>query len=385
MNVVHIITGLKTGGAEAMLLKLVRASLQDGSVNQMVISLTSGGKHKALLEELGVTVMELNLKQFWLLPIQIWRVIQLLRAHQTHIVHAWMYHAMLFSSLVCFSLVKHRPKLLWNVRHSLHDINQEKASLRIIIKALKYCMPLVSSIIFNSRKSAVEHEAVWPCSTKAEFLPNGFEIEKWQTKTCVASKLQQPQVTQPALTSITNIDHANSRVFGHVGRVHPMKNHKGLIIAFAQLAATQANAHLVLIGKDTDKLDISELATDIQSRIHRLGERDDVADILPQLDYFVLASSWGEGFPNALGEAMACELPCATTDVGDSGFLLNNKTFIVEPDNSNALFLCLQRLVNLDAVEYQALGKANRERMVRHFSIAAIAQQYLNLYKQTSP
>lgn len=370
MKVMHIITGLGTGGAEAMLYKLLTQSCKPSE--QVVVSLSQGGKHRELLQEQGVQVVELNLKQIWMFPVRFIQVLQLIRKKNIQVINAWMYHAVFFASLLKMLSFGISIRLLWNIRHSLHDLKQEKSSLRIVIQLLKYMVRFSDGVIFNSRKSATEHGVYWDMQDKVHFVANGFELEKWLPKSKVDSNHAN------LLRDLCGIKSSETRLIGHVGRAHPMKNHQGLIKAFLNVADKHPDVHLVLIGKGTQELNVGSDAT--ASRIHLLGERNDVQALMPCLDYFVLCSNWGEGFPNVLGEAMACELPSMTTDVGDSAYLLDNIEWVVPPYDELALAAKLDELLSLDDDAQGRLGKLYRERIETHFSIAAIADIYDALY-----
>ncbi|MCY7294346.1 glycosyltransferase [Alteromonas sp. a30] len=370
IKVMHIITGLGTGGAEAMLYKLLNQQGADNRVDNIVVSLTPGGKHHAMLEEKGIRVITLNVKKVWLLPVYLWRLLSAIKQEKIQIINAWMYHAMLFACLLSLFSLTRGPRLLWNVRHSLQNLNQEKPSIRLIIRLLGLLLVLPERVVFNSQKSALEHQKYWNMKDKAQFIANGFELSTWLPKRELADTTQDP------LRALLNIE--QGRIIGNVGRAHPMKNQLGLIKHFLALADKYPNAHLVVIGKGTDALPIPDIPG--KSRIHLLGERNDVNVLMPFFDYFVLSSNWGEGFPNVLGEAMACELVCLTNDVGDSGYLLNDADWIVPPYQDKALESKLGELLDLDAAQCSVLGKTHRQRMQEHFSIEAISEQYLDLY-----
>lgn len=364
MNVLHLITGLGTGGAEAMLYKLISYSADPS--RQAVVSLTRGGKHRELLEQLGVSVYELNLKQFWMFPFRFFQLLKLLKKHRIQVINAWMYHAVFVATLVSFFSQDKSIKLIWNIRHSLHDLSREKLALRIIIRLLGRMLGLPAKVIFNSRKSAAEHSKYWAMQSKEQFVPNGFDIDIWKPRESHENQLK------------AKLGIGDGQLIGHVGRHHPMKNHVGLIRCFEQLAQNQPDVHLVLIGKGTETLEVEDQS--IKSRIHIMGERQDVQQLMPDFDCFVLCSNWGEGFPNVLGEAMACALPCITTDVGDSAFLLSNQEWILPPYDESALTNKLKQLLVFDERQKAALGDENRKRIEAHFTMQAVSEYYEQLY-----
>lgn len=108
--------------------------------------------------------------------------------------------------------------------------------------------------------------------------------------------------------------------------------------------------------------------------------------ILPNARYaFIVRDGrdavWGEAFPNVLGEAMACGVPCVTTDVGDSARIVGDTGRIVPPGDANALADAWQDLVSMGASERRRLGREARRRVRMRFSLEAIGSQYEALYE----
>jgi Glycosyltransferase len=117
----------------------------------------------------------------------------------------------------------------------------------------------------------------------------------------------------------------------------------------------------------------------LEDNISLLGQRTDIATIMNSLDVHILSSSFGEGFPNVVAEAMACGTPCITTDVGDAAIIVGDTGWVVPPKDSQALANAM-----LEAMEekqnnpqaWKARKQACRERIVNNFSIEKMVDSY---------
>lgn len=104
--------------------------------------------------------------------------------------------------------------------------------------------------------------------------------------------------------------------------------------------------------------------------------------IQASLDIATSSSAYGEAFSNAIGEAMAAGVPCVVTDVGDSAAIVGPTGRVVPTRDPEALARAWQSLLELAPERREALGAAARDRIGRHFSLAAIAARYAALYDE---
>ena len=88
--------------------------------------------------------------------------------------------------------------------------------------------------------------------------------------------------------------------------------------------------------------------TGMGDRISLLGERHDMPALIGGLDVLVVSSAWGESFPIVLGEAMASGVPCVTTDLGDSAWIVGDAGIVVPPRDPEALAEGMARLIAAD-------------------------------------
>ena len=361
MKVLHIITCLDTGGAEASLYKLIK-HFGDPDVSHIVCSLNGHGSFGPQIEALGSPVFAFNGK-----PLDLaWTVPRLVARMRPHIVQGWMYHGNLAASWSRSVHATSAP-VLWNIRQSLYDIQVEKPATAHVIRIGKALSRLPARIVYNSHVAARLHEAFGYDGRRRVIIPNGFDTE-----------LFKPDLTaRQALREEIGVDEATPLI-GLVSRYHPMKDHANFLEAARLTKERRPDAVFLLAGRDIAKV-VSKGGSAVDD-LRVLGERKDVPAIMAALDVAVLASAYGEAFPNVIGEAMACAVPCVATDVGDTKRVIGETGTVVPPRNSQALASAILSL--LDRPDRRQLGEQARQRIVSQFSAAATAATYRDLYRE---
>jgi glycosyltransferase involved in cell wall biosynthesis len=177
----------------------------------------------------------------------------------------------------------------------------------------------------------------------------------------------------------------NTILIGLFGRYHPVKGHEVFLKAAQLLLKKHPHIqHFLLGGKEVDNTNYvlnQQLAQlEIGEQIHLLGERQDVHHLTAALD-IASSSSYSEGFPNVIGEAMSCGVPCAVTDVGDSARIVGNTGRVVPANNPEALANAWQELIEMGAEGRFKLGSAARSRIIECFSLDSVVTQYETLYE----
>ena len=94
------------------------------------------------------------------------------------------------------------------------------------------------------------------------------------------------------------------------------------------------------------------------------------------LDIVVSSSAWGEGFPNVIGEAMASEVPCIVTDVGDSAYIVGKYGRVCPVGDDQCIANSLLQLIE-NKQERKTAGKQARKRIKEKYSIDKIKKEYL--------
>lgn len=373
MKILHIITGLDTGGAEMMLLKLCRR-LQMASQQNSVISLSGKGPVGAKLEEAGVPVTALGLSR-GSLPNP-WKVLDLarkIRRERPDVIQCWMYHANFLGGLAA-KLANRRP-VVWNIRATiLRATHNRRSTLLLNSLSAKMASHLAEHIICCSEASLAAHvDAGYPRRLMS-VIPNGFELDRFQ---------KLPEARQQLRRDMGIPDDAF--VVGNVGRFDPVKDHSTFFQTAGRLLEAHPHAWFMLAGDrvDHENPEITGMVGEmgLSGRTRLLGRRQDMAEIYSAMDALLLCSK-SESFPNVLGEAMACETPCVSTEVGDAKYILGQTGAVCPVGDSGALAEALGNIARLSDEERSLTGRLARARVSELFDIAKVANTYSTLYEK---
>lgn len=368
IKVCHLITGLGPGGAESMLCKLVTSP--SVGVHHTVISMTPDGFFEPMLQDQGVTVHNLGLTRGVPHPLGVFRLMSLLRDIRPDVLQTWLYHADLLG-LIAGKLAR-VPAIAWNIRCADMDMRRYSRLSRMMPHILARLSRGPDACIVNSRAGNREHERLGYRPKRWEVIPNGFDLAQFNPD---AGRRETGR------REIGADD--DTFVVGMVARVDPMKDHAGLLAALSRLIRDGHNLIGVFIGKGCGSdgpLRAEAAAQGLEERVRLLGERRDVARLLPALDVSVLASH-SEGFPNVIGEAMACGVPVLATDVGDCRDIIDQTGIIVPPGSVDALARGLADLHALGRNGRARLGEAARARIEKMYGLPAIAKRYGDVYR----
>jgi len=371
IKVVHVISGLGQGGAETMLYKLLGA-LDRQCFETQVISLLDYGVLGPRIQALGISVFALGMRPGIPDPRGILKLARLLRLLKPDLVQTWMYHADLAGGIA--ARLAGTPRLVWNIRQSDLDPRRAKRSTRAAVRAAAWLSRwLPDHILCCSERARDIHAALGYRTDRLEVIPNGFDLHAFRPDAHARAMLRAELSVAPSTPLI-----------GLVARFDPQKDHAGFLQAAAALAEQNPQCAFLLCGTgvtwDNPALAGPIRAAGIAGQCHLLGPRGDMPAINAALDIGVCASAYGEGFPNSVGEAMACGVPCVVTDVGDSATIVGDTGHVVPPRDPSALTVALAELLRLDPATRQALGTAAQRRIAQHYALERIAERYTDCY-----
>jgi glycosyltransferase involved in cell wall biosynthesis len=169
-----------------------------------------------------------------------------------------------------------------------------------------------------------------------------------------------------------------------VATLKAQKGHRYLIEAAAKVVRQHPDTHFLLVGDGElrAELEAHTRALGLADRIHFLGSRRDVSELLAASDVFILPSLW-EGLSMALLEAMAAAKPIVATAVsGTEQTMVHGQTgLLVPPSDAPALAQAIHALLS-DPERARSLGQAARRRAETHFSTQQQAAEYVALYRR---
>lgn len=355
-RIAHIITGLKRGGSETTLFRLLTHLPE---FEHHVFSLTDLGAIGPELVQAGIKVSEMH---FSYGSPGLYRLSSALKEFQPDLVQTWMYHGDCFGGLAAY--FSGYRNIFWNVRNSTLDLHLTKAATRTIARLCGLLSKTIpQKIVTCSYEAQKVHEKLGYEASKFMVIPNGVDCDLFKPNPEWRKKIRAD----------LKIPHGVPLV-GMVARCDPQKDYATFLEAARYVSLHSPEARFVIAGPGCSAMQSKIQQEHLQDRLILLGDRKDVPQLLNALDIFVLSSAYGEAFPNVVAEAMACGVPCVATRVGDTAEIIGNTGIVVEPREPEALAQgCLQLLKS-------GPPEDPRQRILSLFSLDRMITRYRALY-----
>jgi len=341
-TVLQLITGLGVGGAERVVIELA-GRLSEQGVRSVVVALNHD---RSLLgqytnSDLLVFSLGMNKNPWSIIKAQL-ALIKIMQRERVSLIHAHMFHA-LCVALICKIFVP-RCKLVF----TSHNSKGFSLLRRIVIRMTKILRS--ADVVFVAGQHATMN------AKRTVVIPNGVPIDPEKYISTKSSN--------------------NRRVFLFVGRLEPVKNPVGLVRSFAMMLHKDCDLWLAGDGILRTEVEQEISILGLQDRVHMLGVRQDIPQILEQVDCFVMASFW-EGLPMAILEAGAMALPVVASPVGAIPALLgNNCGYLADVSD---LHLVLDAVLdNFD--EARQRGTRLRDKVLNGYSLEHMTKAHVDLY-----
>ena len=367
------VASLNKGGAEVVLFGLLRKLISSGASVRVFTVLPGGEMENDFLEE-GIEVRRIDLNG----------VIELRRfaagkgncnGEPQVFFQGWMYHGCLFASLAKL-LFAWKVPVYWSIHHSSFD---KKVNSRITLKLISFLgflshIALVRKISFCGPLSRYVHikEKRFK-KAKAIVIPNGVDFSRFHP-----SDERRLQSRKQLLLDKTDL------LLGLFASWQPIKGFEVFFEGARLLAEENQNFKFLLCGRGTEQEnnEIVNLAKDkgVLNRCIFMGVRSDVPNLMNACDALAI-TSWGESLPMVLLEGIGSGVPCFSSDVGDCGFVLRRAERLFPRGDAKTFSECLLKFFakSKDVQIKEIL--ADRERVMREFSIEKMAESFQRLYR----
>ena len=359
MKVVFLIRSLETGGTERQLATLIPRLSKD-RFDVTVICFYQGGEFGAELAAKEVEVRSLNKRGRWDV-LALWRLLRELKTLHPAILHSYLVEPNL--AAVFMKPWLKSTRLIWGMRASAVDFSRQDWFTRMNFRLQWFFSRFADLAIFNSNAGRDFHLAAGVRPRNSIVIHSGVDLD-----------LFKPDAELRMITRQEWGIREGTVLVGLIGRLDPMKDHPTFLRAAALVAREMTSCRFVCVGAgpDTYAARLRQLTEELglSDRLIWAGGRTDMPAVYNALD-IACSSSTTEGLPNAIAEAMACGVPCAVTNVGDSALLVGDTGVVVSPNDPRALADGLTRLLdNRDTAR-----RDPRARVITEFGIQRLVER----------
>ncbi len=355
--ILHVISGLGVGGAEAMLVQ-VAGSLQARGIQQHVVSLVGRGENATRLEARGVTVSSLDVRSIYSAPSTLLRLCRIVGRERPTIIQGWMYHGNLMAALA-HRLVpwRTRRQLYWGLRAT----NMDELRYGWINMLCARMSRLPNLIIANSYAGVLAHQQYGYRPRRFVVVANGVDVKRFHANDELRQKMRfELELPPDAFVAI------------HVARVDAMKDHRTFLAALAKAPAAIG----LLVGAGTEALLLPP-------NVRALGLRRDIERLYLAADIVVSSSAFGEGFSNVIAEGMATGLIPVATDVGDARMIVGGTGRVIPPGDVDAMAAAINAEARAPSDERSRRSLAARARIQQNFTIEKSVDSFAQLYAES--
>ena len=371
MKILHIISNLGNGGAEAMLFKIIYNSRE--YCDHEVISLTKNGKYYEHLKKLKIKIICLNFKTNRSNLLEIIKLFKIILNKKNFVLNTWMSHSNFIIALINLFT---RKKLFWNIRSSTLPPKNSFVN-KSIFKVNKYLSYLPNAIIYNSLSGKKFYEDNGYSRKRSIVISNGFD----------KSIYNRSEKQRNGFRKKYNI--RDEFVIGMIGRFSPQKNYGLLFDLINYLYDDQPNSKVkfFLAGPNINiKNNIikNKIGQYINNQVILLDEINETNNFYNGIDITILFSEYGEGFPNVIGESMLSGTPCLVNDVGDLSLIVSDKGWIINDLDIKNVINTIRKIntfYNTNKNGWLDLKNKCTEHISTKYEIKKITKDFLNVLK----
>ena len=362
-RIAFIIRSLSGGGAERQMLALARGLGARGHHCAIITWIDDLAYPEDLLQS---NVMHLRVPpgdgSLVNVPFLARRIGRVLTHFQPDVIHGYLDPGNFFASTARLWLP--HARIAWGIRASNLHLHRYELRGRILARLNALGARSADVLIANSHAGAAHVIRLGYPYQRLEVISNGIDIDRFRPDL----ELRRRQRETWGVCE-------GQRIIGMAARLDPMKDHGTFAKAAMEVASRHADVRFVCVGEGIDPYRSGALAalraSGLGDVLRWQGFCQDMVAFYNGLDLATSTSAFGEGFSNAIGEAMACGTPCVVTDVGDGAWIVGSTGTVVPPRDPGALAYAWEAALAKTGSDWLT---ACRRRIAEHFSVDTLVR-----------
>lgn len=363
MNILHLYFSLGVGGAENILISILK-NIDKKNFNSIVCTISDGGQVANQAEGLGCRVIKMGFKKinFFNRKKVILELERVVKELSIDLIHSNMYHANYVARVV-------GKKLNIPVVIAVHNTYKKVKWHRQFINWVysRYTKKIIAGSN-DIKMDILKYDYV--AEDLVEVIPNAIDLKQSESALTKNQAKNQLGISE---------DHF---VIGNVARLEEQKGQKYLLYALDQIVKSgNAKVKLLLVGDGRQKDELKSLVNqlNLSEQVLFLGTRSELGDLYRAMDVFVMPSLW-EGLSLAMLSAMAADIPVIATKVGGALEVLNDgRGTLIRSENVLDLVAAINLHINSPAQDVVSIIKAKKYVEENH-SNALMVRRYQNIF-----
>ncbi len=363
-KILQLIDGLNIGGAEVLLVDLVRGIKEFG--NEVSVGYSTPGPLEKKLYDLGVSYTRLP-RLGRIDPVLFFGICKLILREKPDIVHTHLFKSDLHGRLAARLC---GVPVVVSTSHN-NDVWAKRFPLGLIYGMTAKLTDQVIAVSDEVREYQMQTTGI--SAEKIMVIENGVRVERFINQEKAGSALRKElQIA------------ADAPLIGIIGRLQPQKDHHNFLKAAVHIKNKLPAARFLIVGDGPLRTELQTQAKNfgLESSTLFCGIRQDIPAVLAALNILVISSKW-EGLPVTLLEGMAARCPIVSTAVGGVPNVVSHgeSALLVPKEDPSALAAaCLQFLQ--DPAFAQSMADAAFLCVKTQFSLDAMIEKTLSLYQK---
>jgi len=359
LKIVHTEASLGWGGQEIRVIMELREMAKRGHETILIAPPDSDIFRRGL--DFQIRTLPLSMRRFAFFHNLNW-LTNFFRSEKVDVVNT---HSSRDSWLAGFAARKAKVPLAIKTRHISARVSRGWLTRLVYQKLHDY--------IITTSKSIAENMVQWngfdPHRISA--IPTGVDLHRFD--------LDLPPLRLRAELGLS----PEARLVGVVSVLRSWKGHPDFLRAACDVKKRWPNTYFIIVGEGPRRSQIEGdlLQMGIEEFVFLIGHRDEIPQILQDLDVFVLPSYANEGVPQALLQAMAMQRPVVATAVGGIPEVVTSgkEGLLCEPQNPKALASNILQILE-NPSEAEKMGRTARQRVIKHFSLERMVDRLEDIY-----